>query len=63
MTLYNHYKLNFDVTQYHNFSITELNDMIPFEREVYIDLLLEKKEKEKSNNNQTGFDFDSEFQP
>jgi len=47
MTLYNHYKLNFDVTQSHNFSITELNDMIPFEREVYVDLILEKKNKEK----------------
>lgn len=47
MTLYNHYKLNFDVTQSHNFSITEINDMIPFEREVYVDLIIEKHNKEK----------------
>jgi len=50
MTLYNHYKLNFDVTQYHNFTLTELNEMIPFEREVYVDMILEKINKEKQGN-------------
>ena len=50
MTLYNHYKLNFDVTQSHNFSITEINDMIPFEREVWIDLIKEKIEKKKNKD-------------
>jgi len=50
MTLYNHYKLNFDVTQYHKFTLTELNEMIPFEREVYVDMILEKINKEKQGN-------------
>jgi hypothetical protein len=50
MDLYSHYKLNFDVTQYHKFTLTEINEMIPFEREVYVDMILEKIQKEKSNN-------------
>ena len=35
--------------QHHNYSLTELENMIPWEREVYIGLLLEflKEEKER----------------
>jgi len=57
MTLYHHYKLNFDVTQHHNFSITEINDMIPFEREVYVDMVLEKIEKEKQSQHGPPLEF------
>lgn len=55
MDLYNHYKLNFDLTQHHSFTLSELNEMIPFEREVYVDMILQKIEKEK-NNGQSIFD-------
>ena len=35
--------------QHHNYSLTELENMIPWEREIYIGLLLEylREEKEK----------------
>ena len=33
--------------QYHKYSLSELEDMIPFEREVYIGMLLQHLESEK----------------
>jgi hypothetical protein len=43
--------------QHHNYSLTELEEMIPWEREIYIGLLMnflkeeqERVEKEKSRN-------------
>jgi hypothetical protein len=33
--------------QYHKYSLTELEEMIPFEREVYIGMLLQHLEQEK----------------
>ena len=43
--------------QHHNYSLTELDNMIPWEREIYIGLLLqflkeeeERMEKEKRKN-------------
>ena len=35
--------------QYHNYSLTELENMIPWEREVYVQLLIKflKEEKER----------------
>ena len=33
--------------QHHNYSLTELENMIPWEREIYIGLLLEYLEEEK----------------
>ena len=35
--------------QHHNYSLSDLNDMIPWEREIYVDMLLEyiKEEKKK----------------
>lgn len=50
MNLYGHYKLNFDVTQYHKFNLDDLNNMIPFERELYVDMIIEKIQKEKQEN-------------
>lgn len=40
--------------QHHNYSLTELDDMVPWEREIYIALLQEhiKKENEKMANMQ-----------
>jgi hypothetical protein len=39
---------------YHKYSLTELEDMLPFERDIYVGLLqiyLEKEQQEKANNN------------
>lgn len=33
--------------QHHKYSLTELEDMIPWERQVYIDLLMQHLEEER----------------
>lgn len=38
-SLTNMYITNFSLMQYHNYSLTELENMIPFEREIYLQLL------------------------
>jgi hypothetical protein len=40
---------NFSLMQHHNYSLTELENMMPWEREIYIGLLMEfiKKENEE----------------
>lgn len=38
-SLANYYKTNFNLMQYHKYSLRELEEMIPFERDVYIMLL------------------------
>ena len=50
MNLYNHYKLHFDITQYHKLSLNDINEMIPFERELYVDMIVTKINKEKEGN-------------
>lgn len=35
----NYYKTNFALVQHHKYSITELENMIPWEKHLYIDLL------------------------
>jgi len=32
-------KVNFDLVQKHNYSFTELDNMLPYEREIYITML------------------------
>lgn len=45
-SLVNHYKTNFAMMQHHKYSLTELDNMVPWEREIYIALLKEHIEKE-----------------
>ena len=51
----NYYKTNFGLMQHHKYSLTELENMIPFEREIYVGLLVnyikEEKEKEQARKN------------
>ena len=42
------YLVNFTMMQHYNYSLTELENMIPFEREVYV-TLLEKHVKEEND--------------
>jgi hypothetical protein len=46
--------VNFGLAQYHKWSLTEIEDMIPFERDLYVDMLRDYLEKEqerlKANN-------------
>ena len=48
--LYNYYKTNFGMMQHHNYSLTELDNMMPWEREIYIGLLMEYIKEEKERN-------------
>ena len=45
-SLVNHYKTNFAMMQHHQYSLTELDNMVPWEREIYIALLKEHIERE-----------------
>ena len=47
--LYNYYKTNFGMMQHHDYSLTELENMMPWEREIYVGLLMEyiKEENER----------------
>lgn len=49
-SLANHYQVNFSLMQHHKYSLTEINDMLPYEREIYLALLTEhiKEENEKA---------------
>jgi|TARA_B100000085_G_scaffold69270_1_gene61980 hypothetical protein len=47
MDLENYYKLNFALLQYHKYSLTEIENLIPWEREVYVSLLKAHLEEEK----------------
>ena len=53
--LVNYYKTNSALVYHHKYSITELEDMLPYEREIYITLLSEhvrqhNEEIERINN-------------
>jgi len=41
------YKTNFLLAKEHNISLSEINDMIPFERTVYIGILLDYLDKKQ----------------
>ena len=47
-----YFQLNFMLMQNHKYSLAEIEDMIPWEREVYIQMLIAhlKKEKDKVSN-------------
>ena len=52
--LVNYYNTNFQMMQHHKYSLSELEDMMPWEREIYINLLLqfikdEEEEHKKQN--------------
>ena len=45
-TLESYYKVNFAMMQHHKYSLTELENMIPWEKEVYLSLLKQYIEDE-----------------
>ena len=44
-SLANYYKTNFALMQYHKYSLTEIENMIPFERDIYVDLAVAYKKQ------------------
>ena len=53
MNLESYFRLNFALMQYHKYSLTEIENMMPWERDVYVVLLQnhikEEEEKQKAN--------------
>ena len=49
-SLENYFRVNFALLQYHKYSLTEIENMIPWEREIYLTLLENhiREEEEKS---------------
>ena len=52
MDLENYYKLNFALMQYHKYSLTEIENMMPWEREIYLALLTDYIESENLKRQQ-----------
>jgi hypothetical protein len=51
-SIMNHYQTNFALVQHHKYSLSELENMIPWEREVYVAMLKAhiEEEQEKQRN-------------
>ena len=47
MDLESYFRLNFALMQYHKYSLTEIENMIPWERDVYVTLLKQHLEEEE----------------
>jgi len=45
--LQTYYNLNFVLMQYHKYSLTEIENMMPWERQVYVSLLMQYLEQQK----------------
>ena len=54
-SLENYYKTNFALMQHHKYSLTELENMIPWERDVFVNLLIahiqEEERRQKADEN------------
>jgi len=52
--LASYYKTNFALIQHHKYSLTELENMIPWEREIYVGMLQQYIEEENLKQSQHG---------
>jgi hypothetical protein len=52
MDLENYFRLNFALMQYHKYSLTEIENMMPWERDIYVGLLRLHLEEEELKRNQ-----------
>jgi hypothetical protein len=46
-SLAGYYQANFALMQYHKYNLSDIEHMIPFEREIYVAMLLNYLEEEK----------------
>jgi len=53
-SLESYYKTNFSLMQHHKYSLTELENMMPWEREIYVTLLAQYIEEENLKAQQNG---------
>tara|TARA_B100001559_G_C15970916_1_gene381031 strand:+ start:187 stop:369 length:183 start_codon:yes stop_codon:yes gene_type:complete len=52
MTLENYFRLNFALMQYHKYSLTDIENWMPWERDIYVGLLKQHLEDEELKRNQ-----------
>lgn len=52
MELESYFKINFALMQFHKYSLTEIEGLIPWEREIYLTLLQQHIEEEKLKQQQ-----------
>ncbi len=52
MDLENYFRLNFSLMQYHKYSLNEIENWIPWERDVYVGLLQQHLEDEELKQKQ-----------
>ena len=52
MSLEDYFRLNFALMQYHKYSLTEIENMMPWERDIYVALLQAHLEEEKLKQQQ-----------
>jgi hypothetical protein len=52
MDLESYYRLNFSLVQFHKYSLTEIENLIPWERDIYVELLKNHLEEEKLKQQQ-----------
>mgnify|MGYP001229874214 FL=1 len=52
MSLESYFKLNFALMQYHKYSLTEIENMMPWERDIYVGLLQQHLEEEELKRKQ-----------
>jgi hypothetical protein len=45
-----YYKTNFSLMQHHKYSLADINDMYPYERDVYVALLIEHLQEINKKN-------------
>ena len=57
-SLENYFRTNFMLMEEHKYSLTEIENMMPFERQIYVLLVneyIKKKEEEMKKNQQNSF--------
>ena len=52
MDLENYFRLNFSLIQYHKWSLTEIENLLPWERDIYVGLLQQHLVEEESKQKQ-----------
>jgi hypothetical protein len=52
--LESYYKVNFSLMQHHKYSLTEIENMMPWERDIYLAMLNQYVEEENSRIQQQG---------
>ena len=47
MDLESYFRLNFSLMQYHKWSLTEIENLLPWERDIYVEMLKNHLEEEE----------------